>query len=459
MLDCLSSIESGEYSNGDLDRFKESLKMTLKENGLKFGLKRFYGHANVIRLFEKNKNKKNHHSYPVYLFSNDGLRCYLSLSTKDLSVGSSSMNIDNEPMKISLQSKNDAVSEFEQCSIHSFRYCKDDIPDEATLKSDLVKIISMYEQLSCLDENLTMGNSDEDKLSQSEIVQNNQYDEGYTKQNFLEDVFMTEGRYETLRNLLRRKKNIILQGAPGVGKTFAAERLAFSIMGEKDTTRIMTIQFHQSYGYEDFIMGYRPSEDNFKLSTGPFYDFCKKAENDDREYFFIIDEINRGNLSKIFGELMMLIENDKRGKEVRLLYSDDKFSVPANIYIIGMMNTADRSLAMMDYALRRRFAFFEFEPAFESEGFKKYQKSIDDMEFDGLIENIVRLNRDISEDISLGDGFRIGHSYFCTHETINHQWLENLIEFEIIPLIKEYWFDEPSKVIEWQNKLLGAING
>ena len=287
-----------------------------------------------------------------------------------------------------------------------------------------------------------------------------EYD-SYSEDEFLDDVFMSEERYTTLKNLLRKKKNIILQGAPGVGKTYAAERLAHSIMGEKDSSRVIIVQFHQSYSYEDFIMGYRPNNNNsgFTLSFGPFYDFCKEAEPDDREYFFIIDEINRGNLSKIFGELLMLIENDKRGKEVRLLYSDEQFSVPENVYIIGMMNTADRSLAMIDYALRRRFAFFEFEPAFETEGFKTYQSTIANNKFDKLIETVSSLNKIISEDASLGSGFRIGHSYFCTGEVVDDAWLSDLVEYEFIPLIKEYWFDEPFKVEQWTLNLQGAIHG
>src|SRR5699024_7598761 len=159
--------------------------------------------------------------------------------------------------------------------------------------------------------------------------------------------------------LVQNKKNVILQGAPGVGKTYVAKRLAYSMMGEKDPNRVMMVQFHQSYTYEDFIMGFRPSENGFELKRGAFYKFCKLAEIDsEREYFFIIDEINRGNLSKIFGELFMLIENDKRGAELQLLYTDEKFSVPSNIYIIGMMNTADRSISILDYALCRRFPFY-----------------------------------------------------------------------------------------------------
>ncbi|MFJ7728440.1 AAA family ATPase [Neobacillus sp. NPDC097160] len=291
-------------------------------------------------------------------------------------------------------------------------------------------------------------NPDDDKVSQ--------YD-SYTVQDFLNEVYIEEERYITLKNLLLKKKNLILMGAPGVGKTYAAERLAFSIMGEKDTSRVMVIQFHQSYSYEDFIMGYRPTEKGFSLSKGAFYEFCKKAVPDDRPYFFIIDEINRGNLSKIFGELLMLIENDKRGKDVRLLYSDEQFSVPKNVNIIGMMNTADRSLAMIDYALRRRFAFFEFEPAFESDGFKKYQAAVASEKFDRLIDTVVTLNSLITEDASLGKGFQIGHSYFVTNETIDDEWLSEIVEYELIPLISEYWFDEPSKVQLWTGKLQGAL--
>lgn len=168
--------------------------------------------------------------------------------------------------------------------------------------------------------------------------------ESYTKQHFLSDVFMSESQYDTLTNLLKRKKNIILQGAPGVGKTYVAKRLAYSVLGEANKNLVKLVQFHQSYSYEDFIMGYRPDGAGFSIKYGSFYKFCKQAEvNLDQDHFFIIDEINRGNLSKIFGELLMLIEADKRGEKMTLIYEDEEFHVPENIYIIGMMNTADRS--------------------------------------------------------------------------------------------------------------------
>ena len=282
----------------------------------------------------------------------------------------------------------------------------------------------------------------------------------YSAEDFLEDVYMQDDEYNTLVNLIRTKKNIILQGAPGVGKTYAAKRLAYSMMGEKDQNRVMMVQFHQSYSYEDFIEGYRPAANGFVLNKGAFYKFCKTAEMDDEnEYFFIIDEINRGNLSKIFGELFMLIESDKRGIQLQLLYSGEKFAVPKNVYIIGMMNTADRSLAMLDYALRRRFAFYEMRPSFDTNGFREYRMSLGSEKFDHLINCVESLNNVIAADESLGDGFCVGHSYFCnlTAEKVTNRALSAIVEYELIPLLKEYWFDEPLKVKDWTNNLRSAI--
>ena len=282
----------------------------------------------------------------------------------------------------------------------------------------------------------------------------------YSSADFLSDVYMSEQDYETLVNVLKMKKNIILQGAPGVGKTFTAKRLAYSIIGAKNPDRVQMIQFHQSYSYEDFIEGYRPTENGFTIKKGSFYKFCKLAEDDDEnDYFFIIDEINRGNLSKIFGELFMLIEKDKRGIELQLLYSDENFSVPPNVNIIGMMNTADRSLAMLDYALRRRFSFFTMKPGFNTIGFQTYQDSLKSDAFKKLISCIKQLNSKIAADISLGEGFCIGHSYFCglTAKTATVRTLTSIIEYELIPLLKEYWFDEPEKIIDWSDRLRSTV--
>ena len=282
----------------------------------------------------------------------------------------------------------------------------------------------------------------------------------YDVDKFLEEVYMDITDYNTLVGLIRTKKNVILQGAPGVGKTFAAKRLAYSMMGQKDQDRVMLVQFHQSYTYEDFIEGFRPTSagSGFEIKKGSFYNFCKKAGEDlENEYFFIIDEINRGNLSKIFGELFMLIENDKRGNSLQLLYSDEKFNVPSNVYIIGMMNTADRSLAMLDYALRRRFAFYTMNPGFNSDGFREYKSKLSSAKMDKLIACVESLNGVIAADDSLGEGFCVGHSYFCNIEEATDAVLSNIVEYELVPLLKEYWFDEPIKVKDWTNNLRSAI--
>lgn len=283
--------------------------------------------------------------------------------------------------------------------------------------------------------------------------------ETYSDSEFLNEVYMSSTDLHRLKALLKNKKNIILQGAPGVGKTFTAERLAYTLMGVKDKQRIELIQFHQNYSYEDFILGYKPNADGgFELKHGIFYRFCKKALNTpDKDFFFIIDEINRGNLSKIFGELLMLIENSYRGKEIRLAYTDEPFSVPDNLYIIGMMNTADRSLAMIDYALRRRFSFFEMKPGFKTDGFKSYIASLSNEKLDRIINGIQALNEAISKDDALGNGFCIGHSYFCNQSAFSMEWLENVIENDIAPMLKEYWFDDAQKYESHINILRGLL--
>lgn len=282
----------------------------------------------------------------------------------------------------------------------------------------------------------------------------------YTRADFLTDVFMEGDDLDSLVKMLLHKKNIILQGAPGVGKTYAAKRLAYAMMGEVDDSRIAFVQFHQNYAYEDFVMGYKPTENGgFRLQNGIFYRFCiEAANNPNQKYFFIIDEINRGNLSKIFGELLMAIENECRGSKITLAYSNKLFSVPENIYIIGMMNTADRSLALMDYALRRRFSFKELKPAFRSSNFKQYQDSLRSNLFNKLIQQIIILNNEIIDDDSLGSGFCIGHSYFCNLKDATEDQLKMIVEHDILPTLAEYWFDDKAKYNKWESRLIGIFN-
>jgi 5-methylcytosine-specific restriction enzyme B len=269
----------------------------------------------------------------------------------------------------------------------------------------------------------------------------------YSKEDFLGEVFIDEATYDTISNLLRYKKNIILQGPPGVGKTFVSKRLAYSIMGVRDEGRVELVQFHQNYAYEDFVMGFRPDETGFSLQTGIFYDFCQKAvENPGDDYYFIIDEINRGNLSKIFGELFLLIERDKRDEYVTMGYSKKKFTVPSNVYLIGTMNTADRSLAQLEVALRRRFAFVAIEPAFnEKWKLSLYHQGVTSQMVDRILYVVEKVNREIVADYQLGDGYAIGHSYFSLKpvEMDENTWFEGIIKYEISPLLEEYYYDRP----------------
>lgn len=308
-----------------------------------------------------------------------------------------------------------------------------------------------------------------EKLYENNGISAEKNNNEYTKFDFLKEVLITEEKYDNIINTLERKKNIILQGVPGVGKTFCAKKIMYTLMNMKDDSRIKTVQFHQSYSYEDFIQGYRPNEDgNFELKNGVFYELVQEArkeyeraisqKEEPKKYCMIIDEINRGNLSKVFGELMMLIESDKRDAKwsVKLTYSDDEFYIPKNLYIIGTMNTADRSLATIDYALRRRFAFIELEPSFEndeaSDKFRKYlinQEKIEADFVDRIITAYKKLNNFITQ--SLSKDFIIGHSYFINQfkEVEDYEEVyKSIVNYEILPLLEEYFYDDKDKIEE-----------
>lgn len=341
--------------------------------------------------------------------------------------------------------------------VHAVYDLSDDLEQEV-IDADLDGLITEY--LECLGQSPQNLDHEVQELEvaeyKHEVARPSESIETVTREQAMKGVFLAPEKIDNILAMLQYKKNVVLQGPPGVGKSFIAKRLAYALMGCKDTSRIEMVQFHQSYSYEDFVQGYRPSDSGFELKNGLFHQFCRKAaKNSDRPYVFIIDEINRGNLSKVFGELMLLIEADKRGKDwqVPLTYSKDlgeRFYVPENLRIIGLMNTADRSLAMVDFALRRRFAFFNLQPEFSSEGFTRHlqERGAEESLISMVINRLSSLNERISKDTAnLGSGYCIGHSFFCgssENAIYDNNWYRQVIRFEIEPLIHEYWFDDPA---------------
>lgn len=382
--------------------------------------------------------------YGIYKYMRDGIKFKRSFK------------VDIIKFLIEKIGKKYGIEELKKALISTREYIKYHYPFNKDKSENLVNICKEIIKRNNI-KDVSFDNLFEDeKIDEEEIIQtNDKSDNSYTKNDFLNEVFISEEKYNTICNLLNRKNNIIFQGSPGVGKTFMAKKLAYSIIGEADDDKIKMVQFHESYSYEDFIIGYRPTDKNFELKNGVFYDFCQKAASDmDNEYFFIIDEINRGNISKIFGELLMLIESDNRDAEIILSYNNESFTVPNNLYIIGMMNTADRSIAVIDYALRRRFCFVDIDPAFGNEKFINYlkEKNINDNLINKINTKFIDLNNIIKNDKTLGRGCTIGHSYFC--DKIDEAEYKNIIEYEIAPTLREYWFDNEEKAEKEIKKLL-----
>lgn len=358
---------------------------------------------------------------------------------------------------IDLSTNGKLPSQYKQGTIAYVEYSPDNLPGDNQLARDLEALLAAYDRLAVADVTDHVFEAADTPKSQPLPI--------YTIDDALDGLFIDRARFEKIMETWRWKKNLVLQGAPGVGKSLIARRLAYALNGEQADHRIAAVQFHQSYGYEDFIRGYRPDgAGSFLLKDGPFLRFCEDARKDlDHTYVFIIDEINRGNLSKIFGELMLLIEEDKRNKDWATPFTYEKagetpFYVPHNVHIIGMMNTADRSLSMVDYALRRRFAFVTLVPEFASPGFRSHLEGhgVSKVVIDRIVERMGALNDAIISDRAMGHGFQIGHSGFVPKKDVPdaHAWYQRIIETEIQPLLEEYWYDAPQTAQSWLDRLL-----
>jgi MoxR-like ATPase len=368
---------------------------------------------------------------------------------------------------IDLKTESWRPKNYEASTIAFAKFDAGDLPSDKRLEEILEALLSAYDRVV-----------EEPKAPESDPPQPivvtpepiRTEDPAYGVDDAMSGLFLPREEFERILSIWRNKKNIILQGPPGVGKTFVGKRLAYALLRYQAPSRVETIQFHQSYAYEDFVQGYRPTPaGGFQLKDGVFVRFRSAAIDDpDNDYVLIIDEINRGNLSKIFGELMLLIEVDKRSPTwgARLSYSKETeppFYVPPNLYVIGMMNTADRSLTRFDYAFRRRFAFITLDPQLERPEFRVALEnaSVPSELVARIIARMGSLNEAIRADAAnLGRGFQIGHSFFVPHQGTGYfeGWYEQIIDTEIRPLLEEYWFDEPEKAAAWLKRLLDAAS-
>ena len=277
----------------------------------------------------------------------------------------------------------------------------------------------------------------------------------YSVDNIIDEgCFLERARLETILERLRSKKNLILQGPPGTGKTWLAKKLAFALIGNRSERRVRPFQFHPNLSYEDFVRGWRPGgAGRLELVDGPLLQAIDAAKNNPpNDYVIVIEEINRGNPAQIFGEMLTLLEADKRTSEEALALSypkdpRERVHIPPNLYVIGTMNVADRSLALVDLALRRRFAFIDLEPTFGDRWrtWVSEQSNIDAEVLATIERRLTSLNRTIAEDATLGPQFRVGHSVVTPASGIPidnpWEWFRQVVETEIGPLLDEYWFD------------------
>lgn len=290
----------------------------------------------------------------------------------------------------------------------------------------------------------------------------------YAIDDILDDgCFLHRAKLEMILQRLKDKKNLILQGPPGTGKTWLATKLAFALLGREDERRVRRFQFHPNFSYEDFVRGYRPQDGKrLTLVDGPFLEVVNNAKEDpDRDYAFVIEDINRGNPAQIFGEMLTLLEADKREQSEALTLAhshtpNERVYIPPNVYVIGTMNVADRSLALFDLALRRRFAFVDLEPIFDNtwRAWVHRECGIDSGFLSTIANRLTSLNDQIVADHNLGPQFRIGHSVVTPQSNASIddpiKWFTQVVETEIGPMLDAYWFDNAGEAQKAKRALL-----
>jgi len=342
---------------------------------------------------------------------------------------------------------------------------KERYPNNNTIESTIYR---QYQILRDDDKLEFIGNGSYRLLGSDYVSDSHLPIESYSISNIIDaGCFIKQTKISEMLERLRTKKNIILQGPPGTGKTWLSKKLAYALIGEKNENRIKAVQFHPNLSYEDFVRGWRPMGDGtLELVDGPLMKSVNYALNNPKEkYVIVIEEINRGNPAQIFGEMLTLLEADKRtpSEALELSYKKDDNEtvyIPGNLYVIGTMNLADRSLALVDFALRRRFAFIDLEPCF-NDIWRSWLSKNCNIETDivNTIQNkLTDINDKIEADLNLGKQFKIGHSFVTPPKTVSitdaRNWFIRVINTEIAPLLEEYWYDKPNEVKKAHKELL-----
>jgi len=451
--------------------------------GIKIGLngpKRRCSADDYLKVLDTLELRFKEDAYPVHSFPDLSYAAWLTPSAdEDGSKGRWKKSVLSKIIQL-CEDKENADFTRQEFQDRYLNDLKEEFPDNNTIAStidrtmqvlrddELLEFVSrgVYRWIRYNVEGLTLGDvlQVEESDVPSPIVP-------YTLDDIVSDgSFLDRASLSKILERLRTKKNLILQGPPGTGKTWLAKKLAFALMGQKSDRKVRAVQFHPNLSYEDFVRGWRPSgEGKLTLIDGPFLEMIRSAEKDpNNKHVVVIEEINRGNPAQIFGEMLTLLEADKRTPDEALELSYRKFDgerihIPGNLYVIGTMNIADRSLALVDLALRRRFAFINLEPVF-GKVWRDWVHNKSGIELDvleGIEQRLVALNEDIASDRSLGAQFKVGHSFvtpaFNSSIDDAQEWFRQVVETEIGPLLDEYWFDDLEKSAKACSKLLEGL--